>query len=366
VQPTSFALNTKEAYLAMSSTLEPIRIASDQPGVSGAVPQELHQVLLSAGFRGRQVTALSARLGLAGQGAVTLAEAGRTAGYTRERVRQLEGRLREHAAGGEHSFAAVRGALRRVERIAPAPSTEVASVLAGAGLVPHSFQMSGLLRTADVLGLEHDLCEVDAAMFRARDLDLVEETMTLARRLVRRDGVGNVARLAYELARDPAAVRRLLALNVDVSWLDRQRSWFLVAGTPSRAGNVLRKMLSVCCPLTLGEVREGLRRAPRPVIAPDEVIASLCEAVPWLVVDRARDIVTLKVALDVHSTHSAIELAILRIFAEHGPRLTFSEVVEEGERRGLKRMSVGAYLTRMPALERLGRGVYAVRVNEAA
>jgi hypothetical protein len=366
VQSKSFALNTKEAYFAMSSTFEPIRIGTDRPGVSGAVPQELHQVLLGAGFRGRQVTALSARLGLAGQGAVTLAEAGRTAGYTRERVRQLEGRLREHAAAGGHSFVAARGALRQVESLAPAPSTEVASVLAAAGFVPYGFRMSGLLRTADVLRLEHDLCEVDAAMFRARDLGLLEETMTLARRIVRRDGVGNVARLAYELGRAPAAVRRLLALDADVSWLDGQRSWFLVAGTPSRAGNALRKMLSVCCPLTLREVREGLRRAARPVVAPDNIIASLCEAVPWLVVDRARDIVTLKVALDANNTHSAIELAILRIFAERGPRLTFSEVVEEGERRGLKPMTVGAYLTRMPALERLGRGVYAARVSEAA
>jgi len=332
------------------------------------VPQELHELLLSAGFRGRQLTALSARLGLDGRGSVTLAEAGGTAGYTRERVRQLEDRLRIHAAGSERSFAAARGALSRVERLAPAPSSQVASVLAQAGLVPDGFQVSGLLRIADVLALEHDLCEVDAAVFRKRDLDRAQETMMLARRLVRRDGIGNVTRLAQERGSGAGttSVRRLLALHADVTWLDGRRSWFLVRGTRSRAGGVLRRMLSVCCPVTLGEVREGLRRAPRPVHAPAHVVANLCEVFPWLVVDRARDTVTLKVALDVHNTHSPIELAILGIFAEHGPLLTFREVVERGERSGLKPMSVGAYLTRMPAVERIARGLYAVRGTSRA
>jgi len=72
---SSFFGNAKEAYLAMSSTLEPIRVTPDTAEISGAVPHELYQLLLSAGFRGRQLTALSARLGLAGQGSLTLAEA---------------------------------------------------------------------------------------------------------------------------------------------------------------------------------------------------------------------------------------------------------------------------------------------------
>src|SRR5258708_2991843 len=127
----------------MSSTLEPIRVAPDTAGVSGAVPYELYQLLLSAGFRDRQLTALSVRLGLTGLGSRTLAEAGATAGLTRERVRQLECRLREHSAGSGHPLAAVRGALRHTERIVPATSSRVSAVLAGAGLVPQGFQVSG-------------------------------------------------------------------------------------------------------------------------------------------------------------------------------------------------------------------------------
>jgi len=360
---SSFFGNAKEAYLAMSSTLEPIRVTPDTAEISGAVPHELYQLLLSAGFRGRQLTALSARLGLAGQGSLTLAEAGATVGLTRERVRQLESRLREHAACRKHPFPAVRGALRRAERIVPAPSSQVTSALAGAGLVPDGYRVSSLLHIADVLGLEHKLCEFETSVVRASDVDKAQETLKLARRVMRRDGVGNVVRVAKELTptAGAASARRLLSVHPEVSWLDAGRSWFLLAGTRSRAGGLLGKMLSARCPLTFAEVHEGLHRASKPVLVSRHVVANLCETFPWLVVDRARGIVTLKVALDVRNTHSPIELAIVRIFAEHGPLLTFSEVQELGERRGLNRQSVGVYLTRMPAIARVARGRYTLR-----
>jgi DNA-directed RNA polymerase sigma subunit (sigma70/sigma32) len=82
----------------MSSTLEPIRVAPETTRFSAAVPLELYHLLVSAGFNGRQLTALSTRLRLAGHAAQTLAVAGATAGLTRERVRQLECRLRDHVA----------------------------------------------------------------------------------------------------------------------------------------------------------------------------------------------------------------------------------------------------------------------------
>jgi hypothetical protein len=360
--------NAKEAYHAMSSTLEPIRVAPDTTSVSGAVPNELDQLLLSAGFRDRQLTALSARLGLTGFGSRTLAEAGATVGLTRERVRQLECRLRDHSAGSSHPLAAVRGALRRTERIVPAPSSSVSAVLARVGLVPQGFQVSGLLRIADVLGLEHDLCELDTNVVCKRDLVPAQEMLKLARHVVRRDGVGNVARVAEELSPtvDAAPARRLLSVHAEVNWLDRSHSWFLVTGTRSRAGGLLGKMLSASCPLTLADVHDGLRRAPNPVLVPRHLVASLCDAFPWPVVDRARKIVTLKVALDVRSTHSSLELAILRIFAEHGSSLTAREMVARGERLGLNSSSVRVYLTRMPAIERLERGLYSLRGNATA
>jgi hypothetical protein len=343
----------------VSTTLEPLRTTFDASQISAPVQRELSELLLQAGLRSRQRAALAARLGLAGDGARTLAEAGAATGYTHERVRQLEERLGSFAAAA--ALPATRRALRLAERLAPAAASEISADLARAGLVPHGFQVSGLVRIAEVTGLSHDLCLVATRVLRGRDLLAAEKTATLARRLVRRDGVGHVADLADELGVDAMLVRRLLALDVDVAWLGRSRSWFLVRGRRSRVEGDLRKMLSVSSTLTLAQVDRGLRRARRPVRVPIEILADLCELFPWLVVDKARGTVTLKIALDPSGTHSPVERAILGIFLDHGPSLTLGEVVAKAEPLGLLRMSVSVYVTRMPSLERVARGHYALR-----
>src|SRR5260221_12852131 len=139
---------------AMSSTLEPRTTTPVLAEPTGAVAREMHRLLLDAGFQARQLSALSARLGLAGQGSLTLAEAGQTVGYTRERVRQLEDRLRVYA-GDRPRFPAATRAVRLADRTAPALSSRVAAKLAEAGLLPRGFKVSGLLRIAEVLGIEH-------------------------------------------------------------------------------------------------------------------------------------------------------------------------------------------------------------------
>lgn len=345
---------------AMSSTLEARTTTPVPAEPSGAVPREVHQLLLDAGFQARQVSALSARLGLAGQGSATLAAAAQTVGYTRERVRQLEDRLRAYAAD-EPLLPAVREAVRLADRTAPALSSRMAAKLAEAGLLPQGFKISGLLRIAEVLGIEHDLCEHGAAVVRRGDRETAQKAVMIARRLVRADGLGNVGRVAQLLHIETTSVRRLLALHPDVVWLDRRRDWFFVRGTRSRAEGALRKMLSLSGTLSVAELQDGLRGAPARIDVPLEVLANLCAALPWLVADPARGSVTLKVALDPNSAHSPIELAILRIFTEHGPRLETGEVVAHGQRLGLGAMTVRAYLARMPSLERLAHGRYALR-----
>jgi hypothetical protein len=341
----------------MSSTLEP-RTTTRIP--AGAVPRELHRLLLDAGFQPRQVSALSARLGLAGQGSLTLADAGQTVGYTRERVRQLEDRLRLSAAD-EPLFPAATKAVRLADRTAPALSSHVAAKLAQARLLPPGFKVSGLLRIADVLGIEHDLGEYGAALVHRGERETADKAVTTARRLVRADGVGTVGRMTQLLHLETASVRRLLALHPDVVWLDRPRDWFFVRGTRSKAEEAVRKMLSISRTLSITELQDGLRRTPARIDIPLHVLANLCAAFPWLVADPARGTVTLKVALDPSGTHSPIELKILRIFTEHGHRLEVREVVAHGERVGIGGTTVRVYLTRMPSLERVARSRYALR-----
>ena len=78
--------------------------------------QELDRLLTAARLNGRQARAVSRRLGWDGHGPMTLAAAGGAEGYTRERVRQLEDRLRRHVERHAPALPLTAAALRVVVR----------------------------------------------------------------------------------------------------------------------------------------------------------------------------------------------------------------------------------------------------------
>src|SRR5689334_18601030 len=87
--------------------------------------------VLAVLFDERQSRALAVRLGWDGGGTHTLAEAAAVCGYSRERVRQLEERLRNHLPPGSSPVTAA--ALRLVESWTPVDSERAAAALADAG-----------------------------------------------------------------------------------------------------------------------------------------------------------------------------------------------------------------------------------------
>lgn len=331
--------------------------------LGGAVPGELHAVVLNAGLSERQAHALALRLGFDGAGTRTLAEAGEAVGYTRERVRQLEQRLREHARRVPPSLPVTRCAVEMLARSAPTSKASAARVLAVNGLVSPRFDVAGIIATADLLRIEHDLELLGAALLRGRDAELVPQALASARRVQRSDGVASLARVQRELheAESCEGLRRLFDAQRDVVWLDDARSWFVVRGVRSRVAPILRKMLTVTATLTLHEVELGMRRAFKPVDVPLHIVAPLCERYPWIVVDRRTQIVTRKVTFDAERELTPVERQLADLFSRHGPELSFAKTIELGSRVGLSRPTIGVYLTRSPLFERVHRGRYVLR-----
>jgi hypothetical protein len=134
---------------------------------------ELDALLARAGFGERQLRALRRRLGWDGGPPVTLAEAAASEGYTRERVRQLERRLREHVRSTRPSLPATRAALRKLERTAPLRCDTAERTL---------------LRAAEIAGIDLALVERDGVVLRITDLGAFRRAVRAARILVRRDG----------------------------------------------------------------------------------------------------------------------------------------------------------------------------------
>jgi len=126
--------------------------------------QELSKLLREAKLQDRQARAVAVRLGWDGAGTSSLATAAATEGYSRERVRQLEERVRANAPQIGARAVRTQAALRLIEELAPIATRDVGPHLLLARLSRRRFELSGLLSAAEILGLDHGLVERDGVV----------------------------------------------------------------------------------------------------------------------------------------------------------------------------------------------------------
>jgi hypothetical protein len=342
-------------------------VAYDYDKAPQTLENELAELLRCANLRGRQARAVAARLGWDGEGLRTLAAAATVEGYSRERVRQLEERVRAHVRQSPQRVAATEAALRLIEDAAPLTSRGAAERLATAGVSQRPFDIAGVLSAAELLGLGHCIETGEGVVLHTAHAHLPAKAALLARRLVVRNGAGNINALSSELGSGatPTEVQLLLELRGDVTWLDDHRTWFVIAGTGGRAARTLRKMLSIAPTLTVSDIDHGLRRSLRPVVLPREIVRLLCESQRWLRVDREDDTVTARTPLDQARVLSPIERKLVEVFRRAGPTLTFSRALALAERDDISMGSVRFYLSRTPLLHSRERGQYTL-VGQAA
>jgi len=332
--------------------------------MTGGLEQELAAVLVAARLEGRQGRVVARRLGWDGHGPTTLAAAGGAEGYSRERVRQLEDRLKRHLADGRTAMPLTKEALRIIEGAAPSPQSDLARTLMEQGLSARPFDPAGVISAGELGGLRVDVLALDGVVVRKDGAALPERAVSLARALVARQGATSVSELTRRLegsGLSPAALRRLLEHRAEVTWLDQRREWLVVPGKRSRAGTGLRKMLSIARSLSLADIDEGLRRSARPVTLPRAILRSMCETLDWIALDHRSDAVTATVRLDPARTLSPLERELVRIFRTDGPVLRFGRAVQLAADAGINPTSAGLYLNRTPVLQTISRGRYAVR-----
>jgi hypothetical protein len=330
--------------------------------------RELAALLHDVGLAGRQADAVAARLGWDGNGTATLERAAGDHGYSRERVRQLEARVRQHVAGEHPKLPVVEAALDVVEASAPDDRRHVARLLAAEGLAAGSFDPAGVLVASTLVGQRPGV-RVEGRIVRLRHGVAPDAALlSAARALAAGHGEVSVDLLARCSGFATDRVRRLLTERDEVQWLgpDRAALGLRSAALDRRVARILPKLLSVARLLSLSEIDDALRRTFNPIVLPLRVLWDVCESIPWLLVDGDRSTVTSLVRFEPQRVLSPIELAIARIFegrilAGKGPVLSFSQVVELTREEGLNRNSVGVYLTRTPILKTLGRGRYALR-----
>jgi hypothetical protein len=320
-----------------------------------SLEQELGAVLQAARLGPRQARAVSRRLGWDGLPPATLAAAGASEGYTRERVRQLEQRTR-HEIGGRR-LPSVEAAIDLIESVAPSGRDGVASALAAAGIATLPFDPAGVLTAGELLGLETGVLVRDSLVVRRRDANIGTAALVVARRLVVRNGAACVDDVARILRAPAVVVRRLLAAHDEARWLNGD--WLVLPVARSRATTGLRKMLAVARSLTLPDIEDGLLRPGCDVALPRSTLRALCESLDWVSVEGDR--VASSVELDADTVLSPLERKLFRIFEADGPVLAFSPALRLAEAQGISTASAGIYLGKTPVLRTVRRGLYALR-----
>jgi hypothetical protein len=336
-------------------------LAHDRKAARTVLEDELTDLLRSARLDAKQRRAVARRLGWDGRGPTTLARAGATEGYTRERVRQLEERVIRHIERTQPRLELTEAALDVVRAAAPAWRGQLARMLSRARIAAEPFDPLGVVRAAELCGIPVDLIEQGGLVLQSRQACLADEAMRLVHSLVVRDGATTLGAVAERLAARTVRVRELLEFRDDITWLDEQHDWLVVSAARTRTATAVRKMLSLAPRLTLAEIKGGLDRQRLDVELPFQVLGSLCAAYDWLTFDRDADVVSLIAPLDLEQTLSPLECLLVGIFQTQGPVLGFTRAVRLAEAAGMNPASAGVYLSRSPVFETVSRGRYAIR-----
>src|SRR5581483_11043971 len=128
--------------------IEPARI--DEPLVDRA----LDRLLETAGPRSERARAgLAARLGWSDGSPATLEAAGRIAGLTRERMRQIQKRFQDQVRG-RYRVPALERAVGLLGTVAPTRTDRAAEILVDEGVAARPIHPAVIRRVADLLGLE--------------------------------------------------------------------------------------------------------------------------------------------------------------------------------------------------------------------
>jgi hypothetical protein len=299
---------------------------------------ELNDLLARAGVQGRQRVAIARRLGWDGGAPTTLAHAGEHAGYTRERVRQLEERVVGRIAQLRPALPCTEAALAVLEKSAPASCGELATTLADERVAAEPFDPRGVIRAASLAGVRTSLAEQRGVVLRQADGALVPVVLRAARQQSAKQLATTVAEVASLLELPARRVRQLLALREEVVWLDGTRTWLTVHTGRSKPAKALQKLLAVTPDPPVQEVEQMLRCLRPSVVLPRPILKAV--------------LVELR---DRHVALSSTEALLVEILREEGPVARIDRLLRRAEGGGVAPKTAAVCLSRSPLFRQVAR-----------
>lgn len=334
--------------------------------------------LCLANYSIAHVHAFRARLGWSGKPPITLQEAGKIAGVTRERIRQLELRIKRSIRKN------IPAVMSKIADELPEDDAElwsnVSERLRAKGITENLWS----IQSVRVL-MRH--CGFDAWYFAEGDQDSLvggipatyltqfKEYITLTRRMCRASGAVPLESIVQEV-RDSSREQKLQPTNVpslklmlscisDIEFLPDDYCW--VTSTPTnrvRLINVTKKMLSVARPLNMIEIHRGLERKYSfrnktgtalydGIVPPIRILLALYERYAEFKVS-ADDRIDYNGDLDPQSELTRPEYMIYRAFMDSGKRILDRNTIKFfGAERGINMSSMEVELTYSPIVTKI-------------
>jgi hypothetical protein len=327
--------------------------------------------ILAESTRSMRNRAIAAqRFGWDGGGGVSLQVVAEQHGLTRERVRQICSRVAAAIAHQQPYAPITRKAVEFIDERSPGTAAFMEASLQSQGLCSAEFRIEGLLEMVKVLGYSCPWRVERAGDLRlvqkAGDTESIGKIVSVAGKTCSRWGVATVEDIASQAARSEQIdfVRAILSAREDLVWLDDPHDWFWLRTRRNRLVNLVEKMLSVAGTLTVRDLRSGITRHHRSqgFAPPSAVLLEMCRHIPGLSVDG--HVVTKPGLSDLDHLLGDSERIIVDVLKENGPVLDSIRLQQMCVERGMNRSTFAVYLGYSPVIERLERGVYALRGSE--
>jgi hypothetical protein len=320
----------------------------------------------------RNRTIVARRFAWDGSEGATLQEVGDSLGITRERVRQVCGRLTKWLEGKVPFAPALDRTLKFVSGHLPGAADEIEAKLISEGLTKAGFRLEGVLSAAEMFGrsIPFIISKVGGKRLALTpDMeDIAGVILQTARRAIEHWGVSTVADVAARAAEragtsiDTDLVIHVLSEKADFRWLDEPGGWFWLSSAPrNRLLNQIEKVMSVAGRIDVVELRAGVSRSHRMKgVAPTKrVLLELCKQTSLYRVEGST------VIADPQPTWeeiiSDVEQFMVLILKEHGLVMRRSEFEELCVNLGINRTTFYAYLKYSPVITKYAIGVYGLR-----
>ncbi|MCY3884611.1 MAG: hypothetical protein OXG24_06785 [Gammaproteobacteria bacterium] len=360
-----------ESSLLVSSPTDFVDLPNDT--LESALDRLLRSILRN--YSGPHLEALRARLGWNGDDPITLQKAGRQANITRERVRQIESRVKREAKNRVPRI--VNQLLDFLPKLRPVLWSSLSNQLVESGITGKQWSGRATKAVLDHCGFPHW-----KFVEGARDslvgpaeypiLNRLGETVSIARRTSRASGAISLEYLANILPFPvPMSILRdMLQCAKDIEFITPDYCW--VPRTPAkrvRIQNVSKKMLSLNRPLSIGDIRRGLERKfsfrnktgsakYEGVVPPNEVLIALFKMYPDFRVINNEQIDYIG-ELKPENELTRPELAIVRAFEHMETNALDRQTIKEfGDDRGINMSSLEVEMTYSPIVVQIRQNVW--------